>query len=106
MWFTRELFPGLAGSCPPCVVLVGGGTNDVAGLEPLAERQVVLGLRLTEAVVAEIHAINTAIADRLHKRELELHADAITTPSLLNGLPNLLPRAVISRSADRIEGSE
>jgi hypothetical protein len=91
-WFSGEFIPQLARASPPRKVIVAAGADDVALLEEQADRKVVLGPLPREAVLAELHAIDAAIADKLQPSELEVYADAIVSdPSLLTALRHLLP---------------
>lgn len=106
-WFSREFIPQLAEASPPRKVIVAAGTDDVAQLEGLADRKVVLGPLPREAVLAELHAIDTAIADKLQPSELEVYVDAIVSdPSLFTALRHLLPLTSGGPAAERLAGED
>lgn len=91
-WFAATFVPGLVGSTPPRIVVIAGNAGDLADLEPLADRRIVLEPLPREAVVTELRRIDAAIADRLEDAELEAYADAVVgDPSLLGPLRDLLP---------------
>jgi hypothetical protein len=91
-WFTDEFLAGLADVSPPRVVLVAASTGDVEALEHLSDRRVELGPLPREAVLAELHAIDAVLHDRLQEPELETYADAIVgDPALLGALRHVLP---------------
>jgi hypothetical protein len=74
------------------MIVVAGGASDLAELEPIADRRIVLGPLPRDAVVAELRRADAAIADHLEDGELEIYADAIVDdPSLLESLRALLP---------------
>ena len=101
-WFTGEFLRGLAEATPPRVVVVAGSAGDVAGLEQLSDRQVKLGPLPREAVVAELRALDAALADPLQEPELEIYADAIVSdPALLGSLRQVLPLTTSAQGADR-----
>jgi hypothetical protein len=90
-WFTGEFLTGLAGGSAPRMVVVAGSPDDLSGLEPLADRRVMLKPLPREAVVAELREISAMIADSLQEQELELYADAIVAdPSMYAALRHLL----------------
>lgn len=102
-WFSGEFIPQLAQASPPRIVIVAAGEDDVAELEPLAVRKVVLGPLPREAVLAALHKIDAVIADKLQPSELEVYADAIVRdPALLTALRHLLPLTTAGPAADRL----
>jgi hypothetical protein len=103
VWFSREFIPPPAEVNPPRKVIVAAGADDVAQLEGLADRKVVLGPLPREAVLAELHEIDAAIADKLQSSELEVYADAIVSdPSLLTPLRRLLPLTPAQPAMERL----
>lgn len=103
-WFTGTFIPDIAHPNNPRLVVVAGSAADLVELEPIAHSQVVLGPLPREAVVAELRAIDSQIADHLKPNELEIYADAVVgDPSLLDDLRDVLPLTPAGRPAAEAE---